>query len=685
MIIEQIILENFRSYYGTQSLRLDKGLSKGRNIVAIGGLNGAGKTSFMDAITFGLLGQNDAFAFVKKKIRKGNEKNSIVRELNGLLNREAFSEGSREAAVTLFVSGDDGKRFALKRTWQFDSRGLFKNEELIVTTAKGEPLTAGAASIEELNERIKDFVKGHLPPQVAGFFFFDGEEIQRIASDDPQEGVREGVEQLLGFHLLDALSGDMTELLEKYRSESRKRNKQELDLDALRVEEKRLQNEQNEAEEEKQDYEARVDELKERSRKLVEELRAVVGGSGRDPREVQDELEEVNRSIQDAKRDLEATIEQRIMPGLAGALARKLAEQLDAEDRRTTWEEGKLRVEPKRELLISRIFGPEAPSPIPRLAEAQVVFLTQRVRGEWDQLFNPPPAGIAQTLRHRQLSEEERKQARAKCVEVLRSGSPDLSRALASLDGLHRRASDLRAQIEGMGDSELAAKLVAEKGKIDRELGEVVAKWEEKKRLLESIANQLRELKKQVRQREDELRETGESATKEDFARRVKRVLEDYKEALRPRKRDEVADYLGKMYKLLARKEDVVDRIELDEKTFAPRLLDRRGKQLSLDSQSAGEREIYALSLLWALGKASQRAVPVVIDTPLARLDSAHRENIVKRYLPQAGHQVIVLSTDTEIDRKYLDMIDAHIATAFRLEFDPVTERTTLNEGYFRF
>jgi DNA sulfur modification protein DndD len=685
MIIEQITLENFRSYYGTQSLRLDKGLSEGRNVVAIGGLNGAGKTSFMDAITFGLLGQNDAFAFVKKKNRKGNEKKSIERELNGLLNREAFGEGTREAAVTLHISGDDGKRFAVKRTWLFDSRGSFRNEELIVTTAKGEDLTAGAATVEELNERFTDFLKGHLPPQVAGFFFFDGEEIQRVATDEPEAEVKLGVERLLGFYLLDALGGDMGELQERYRSESRKRSKQELDLDGLRVDEKRLQNEQREAEEEKQDHESRVDELRERSRKLVEELRAVVGGSGRDPREVQDELEEVSGAIQDAKRELEATIEQRIMPGLAGPLVRKLAEQLDAEDRRTTWEEGKLRVEPKRELLISRIFGPEAPVPSPRLIVEQVSFLTERVRGEWDQLFNPPPAGIAEKLRHRQLSEEERKQARAKCVEVLRSGSPDLSRALASLDALHRRASDLRAQMEGMGDSELAAKLVADKGKVDRELGEAEAKWEERKRLLESITNQLKEIKKQVRQRDDELREAGESATKEDFVRRVKRVLEDYKEALRPRKRDEVADYLGKMYRLLARKEDVVDRIDLDEVTFAPRLLDRRGKPLSLDSQSAGEREIYALSLLWALGRASQRAVPVVIDTPLARLDSAHRENIVKRYLPQAGRQVIVLSTDTEIDRKYLDMIESHIATTFRLEFDPATERTTLNEGYFRF
>jgi DNA sulfur modification protein DndD len=104
-----------------------------------------------------------------------------------------------------------------------------------------------------------------------------------------------------------------------------------------------------------------------------------------------------------------------------------------------------------------------------------------------------------------------------------------------------------------------------------------------------------------------------------------------------------------------------------------------------LDSQSAGEKEIYALSLLWALGKTSKRELPVVIDTPLARLDSLHRSNIVKRYLPQAGRQVIVLSTDTEIDREYFELIEDHIAKSLRLEFDPKTERTTVKEGYFEF
>lgn len=106
---------------------------------------------------------------------------------------------------------------------------------------------------------------------------------------------------------------------------------------------------------------------------------------------------------------------------------------------------------------------------------------------------------------------------------------------------------------------------------------------------------------------------------------------------------------------------------------------------MPLHTLSAGEREIYALSLLWALGKTSRRELPVIIDTPLARLDSHHRANIVKQYLPIAGPQVIVLSTDTEIDRENFGLISDNLAAIYRLEFDARTERTTVREGYFSF
>ena len=85
--------------------------------------------------------------------------------------------------------------------------------------------------------------------------------------------------------------------------------------------------------------------------------------------------------------------------------------------------------------------------------------------------------------------------------------------------------------------------------------------------------------------------------------------------------------------------------------------------------------------MLWALARAAGRPLPVVIDTPLGRLDAGHRRHVVERYLPAASHQVIVLSTDTEIDAELHTLIEPAVGAQRQLVTD--TEgRTSIVDGY---
>lgn len=81
----------------------------------------------------------------------------------------------------------------------------------------------------------------------------------------------------------------------------------------------------------------------------------------------------------------------------------------------------------------------------------------------------------------------------------------------------------------------------------------------------------------------------------------------------------------------------------------------------------------------------SGKQLPVAIDTPLGRLDSSHRNNLLERYFPTASHQVILLSTDTEIARKEIAILREHqaIAREYILEYDSGKRETTIKEGYF--
>ena len=136
-------------------------------------------------------------------------------------------------------------------------------------------------------------------------------------------------------------------------------------------------------------------------------------------------------------------------------------------------------------------------------------------------------------------------------------------------------------------------------------------------------------------------------------------------------------------FRRLARKDDMVARATIDTRKFTVKLLDRRGVEIEKSKLSAGERQIYAIAMLEALARTSGRRLPVVIDTPLGRLDSHHRANLVRDYFPRISHQVILLSTDTEVDEAFYKELSPHISHAYEICFDDRKRSAHLKEGYF--
>ena len=108
------------------------------------------------------------------------------------------------------------------------------------------------------------------------------------------------------------------------------------------------------------------------------------------------------------------------------------------------------------------------------------------------------------------------------------------------------------------------------------------------------------------------------------------------------------------------------------------------GGSIPTNRLSAGERQLLAVAILWGLAKASGRPLPVVIDTPLGRLDGTHRRHLLTRYFPDASHQVILLSTDTEITGKARDSMEDVIAHSYTLRYREDMSATTVERGYFQ-
>jgi DNA sulfur modification protein DndD len=168
-------------------------------------------------------------------------------------------------------------------------------------------------------------------------------------------------------------------------------------------------------------------------------------------------------------------------------------------------------------------------------------------------------------------------------------------------------------------------------------------------------------------------------------AAKVKATLQTFKQRLKLHKLNHLEDLVTKHFLFLLRKPDFVHRVQIDTDSFKLALFDPNGDPLPKHRLSAGEKQILAIALLWGLANASGRRLPVAIDTPLGRLDSEHRNHLVERYFPQASHQVILLSTDTEIRADEVAQLrEAEaIAREYRLEYDPQQRQTTVVSGYF--
>ena len=137
-------------------------------------------------------------------------------------------------------------------------------------------------------------------------------------------------------------------------------------------------------------------------------------------------------------------------------------------------------------------------------------------------------------------------------------------------------------------------------------------------------------------------------------------------------------------YLKLANKKNLIFSIQMDAETLDLIYLTKENELISREMLSAGEKQLIVISTLWALAICSKKKLPVIIDTPLARLDSKHRESMLKVYFPNASEQTIILSTDSEIDENSYKMIQDEIGNEFTLVYDEELRCTTVKQGYFK-
>jgi DNA sulfur modification protein DndD len=294
---------------------------------------------------------------------------------------------------------------------------------------------------------------------------------------------------------------------------------------------------------------------------------------------------------------------------------------------------------------------------------------------------------------------------RASIMKVLDLSDRDAARVLNKMEALEtsevfllkpllEEAQALEAQIrhlEGIGESgaltatehDLFDQLQAEMESCSTQIGR-------KTEQLRLVEDDILGLEKRINDIEVEIEKLYEkhnvSKEKAEFIEEcdaIASVLNQFVVRLRKNKVHLLQEKTFEMYRLLSSRSGLIKDITIDDKTYEVCITDRSGHEIRKSALSAGEKEVFAVSLLWGLAQTSELKLPIIIDTPLSRLDSTHRDNIVNNYFPNAGEQVVILSTDTEIDTDYYRSLKPRLCGAGILEFDQRQELTTFRQGYF--
>ena len=167
------------------------------------------------------------------------------------------------------------------------------------------------------------------------------------------------------------------------------------------------------------------------------------------------------------------------------------------------------------------------------------------------------------------------------------------------------------------------------------------------------------------------------------LAIKVQKVLDEYMLKLKEKKLHLLEEYLLEELQRLFHKSNFITKVTVDKKSFEITLYDKDVNAIPKDLLSKGEQQMFATAVLLALAKTSGKPLPFMIDTPLARLDVSHRDNMIQKFFPYASHQVVIFSTDSEISEQYYRELLPYLSRSYAMEYLPAKGKTKQHLGYF--
>lgn len=645
MIIRRLTLYNFGIYAGENTFSF----TGEKPVVLIGGLNGRGKTTFLSAILLSLYG--DGSVAYKESGYK-----TYGQYLRSYVNHDCWD---RRAYVEMefVITGNDSAEYMVRREW--DALGKRTKEQVIVEK--------DGIRDDFLTENWSMFVESVLPGALAGFYFFDGEKIAEMAVDSTSPQLKESIRAMLGITVLDVLKNDLFRVMKRVKRKTAGSRSAE-ELENLRSERLRAENALTEIDERISD----VCECIEQKRLEIDEAYHRYDAQGGTALEKRDEINRAKAELQAENTKNDETVISMASSILPMALVADLVYdiKLTAQDEHN-------------EYVLNQAME--------QIGDMLDLFMTEHSdAADGGKAFYDYLKGKVEAT-HRQAVYGFSDQALFQVGEIVETQMQSIIQKTRSSLALKGELKKKLAEIDSILQLDINEKTLEEIREKIRRLEEERVSLEVELRSLQNersslnavVISKTSEFNKYVEGylRDTELTDDSDRTLR--YANLAVQIIDRYTVVLQERKTGLLAQTVTDCYKQLANKSNLIDRVEIDSKTLEINYYDDKGNEVEKASLSAGEKQLVVVSILWALAICSHKKLPVIIDTPLSRLDSLHRSSLITTYFPKASEQTIILSTDSEIDRDGYELMKENVGDEYTLFYDEYEKSTKIRKGYF--
>lgn len=650
MIIKSLILDNVGLYSQRTEFSLEpkKSSITKRPIILIGGRNGAGKTTFLDSVRLALYG--------KRALGLGISHKEYHQYLLSKTSQNHLERTSSVELTFIYTEGSIPAEFKVCRSWTLASDGQVR--ESLDLRKNGTTVTSVP------KQEWENFLLELIPIGVSQLFFFDGEKIQDIAEDN-NASLSDAIKNLLGIDLIEKLRLDLHSYLTRNKSDDVEQNDVTLltqQLTELKSKENDIKNEYAQL---KFEHQTLLKNIEQKRLRFVSEGGAIALQYD----QLKTKLSQLNKEINTCKQEL-VNLANGLLPFLfAPKLIAKFTNHLKSSSAD----------ESSNQKLVEQALSSFQTSPIQK-KELWKDEHWQNLNDFLSSYFDTAPKDSP----HSAFGElTELQQALAKLLSLDAEVKKQVKVLYERFTNLNQEKEATEFSIARAENAEDSNAYLDELLHKERKLGELDLILNQKEEDVRKINWDVVTAERNLKAASEAVAEFTLQNHKNSLAAKGIKALIEFETALLEQKINQVRQNFVEIFNSLLRKRNFITDLQIDPKSFNTHLIKTNGKVVEKSALSAGEKQIYAIAMLWSLAKTSGRHLPMIVDTPLGRLDREHRDNLMKFYFPHVSHQVIILSTDTEIDDLYVNQLDEFISESYLLEYNHELGSTQALPGYF--